>query len=185
MNLDFSPEEIAFRDEVRAFIADNYPADLRGKQDEGDELSKEDYLAWHKILAKKGWIAPAWPVEYGGPGWTPTQRFIWSEETAAADCIRILPFGVTMVGPVIYTFGTPEQKAKFLPGILSGGARAIQNQARALISQVCVPQRLWMVMSMSSTARKRGRQWRNMPIGAFSLCAPTRKSKRRKGSASC
>jgi alkylation response protein AidB-like acyl-CoA dehydrogenase len=120
MNLDFSAEEIAFRDEVRSFIDQNYPAELRGKQDEGDELSKEDYLAWHKILAKKGWIAPAWPVEYGGPGWTPTQRFIWSEETAAADCIRILPFGVTMVGPVIYTFGTPEQKAKFLPGILSG-----------------------------------------------------------------
>src|SRR3546814_16517516 len=81
---------------------------------------KEDFLAWHKILYKKGWVAPAWPVEYGGTGWTPTQRFIFSEETARADCIRLLPFGLSMVGPVIYTFGTPEQKAPFLPRILSG-----------------------------------------------------------------
>jgi alkylation response protein AidB-like acyl-CoA dehydrogenase len=120
VDLEFSPEEIAFRAEVRAFIAENYPAELRGKQDEGDELGKEDFLSWHRVLAKKGWIAPAWPVEYGGTGWTATQRFIWSEETARADCIRIMPFGITMVGPVIYTFGTPEQKAHYLPRILSG-----------------------------------------------------------------
>jgi len=120
MDIDFSPEDLAFRDEVRAFIAENYPAELRGKQDEGDELAKEDFLSWHRILHKKGWVAPAWPVEYGGTGWTPTQRFIWSEETARADCIRLMPFGLSMVGPVIYTFGTPEQKAKFLPRILSG-----------------------------------------------------------------
>ena len=120
MNLDFSPEEMAFQQEARSFIAENYPKTLRGKQDEGDELTKEDFLSWHHVLAKKGWIAPAWPLEYGGTGWTPTQRFIWSEEIARADCIRIMPFGVTMVGPVIYTFGTPEQKAQFLPRILSG-----------------------------------------------------------------
>jgi alkylation response protein AidB-like acyl-CoA dehydrogenase len=120
MDMEFNAEDLAFRDEVRAFIAENYPADLRGKQDEGDELSKEDFLAWHRILYKKGWVAPAWPVEYGGTGWTATQRYIWSEETARADCIRLMPFGLAMVGPVIYTFGTPEQKAKFLPGILSG-----------------------------------------------------------------
>ena len=120
MDLEFSPEEIAFRDEVRIFIAENYPAQLRGKQDEGDELTKEDFLSWHRVLHKKGWVAPAWPVEYGGTGWTVTQRFIFSEETARADCIRLMPFGLTMVGPVIYTFGTPEQKAQHLPGILSG-----------------------------------------------------------------
>jgi hypothetical protein len=120
VHLDFSPEDLAFQQEVRTFIAENYPADLRGKQDEGDELSKEDFLSWHKVLAKKGWIAPAWPVEYGGTGWTATQKYIWSEETARADCIRLMPFGLSMVGPVIYTFGTPEQKANYLPGILSG-----------------------------------------------------------------
>ena len=120
MDLEFTPEDIAFRNEARTFIAESYPAQLRGKQDEGEDLSKEDFLLWHRVLAKKGWIAPAWPVEYGGPGWTATQRYIWSEETARADCIRILPFGITMVGPVIYTFGTAEQKARFLPRILSG-----------------------------------------------------------------
>jgi alkylation response protein AidB-like acyl-CoA dehydrogenase len=120
MNMEFTAEELAFQQEARAFIAENYPAQLRGKQDDGDDLAKEDYLSWHRALAKKGWVAPAWPVEYGGPGWTPTQRFIFSEEIARADCIRILPFGITMVAPVIYTFGTPEQKAKFLPRILSG-----------------------------------------------------------------
>jgi alkylation response protein AidB-like acyl-CoA dehydrogenase len=118
--LEFSPEEIAFQKEVRTFIAENYPENLRSVQDEGHDLSKEDFLSWHRILAKKGWIAPAWPVEYGGTGWTATQRFIWSEELAAADCVGTMPFGLSMVGPVIYTFGTPEQKAQFLPGILSG-----------------------------------------------------------------
>jgi alkylation response protein AidB-like acyl-CoA dehydrogenase len=83
-------------------------------------MGKEDMLAWHRILAAKGWVAPAWPTEYGGPGWSSTQRYIWSEETARADCTPILPFGINMVGPVIYTFGTPEQKAKYLPSILSG-----------------------------------------------------------------
>ena len=120
MQLEFSPEEIAFQQEVRTFIAENYPENLRSVQDEGPDLSKEDFLSWHRILAKKGWIAPAWPVEYGGTGWTATQRFIWSEELAAADCVGTMPFGLSMVGPVIYTFGTPEQKAQFLPGILSG-----------------------------------------------------------------
>ena len=120
MDLEFSPEDLAFRDEVRAFIAESYPAQLRGKQDEGDELTKEDFLSWHRVLAQKGWVAPAWPAEYGGTGWTSTQRYIWSEETARADCIRLMPFGLAMVGPVIYTFGTPDQKAKFLPRILSG-----------------------------------------------------------------
>jgi alkylation response protein AidB-like acyl-CoA dehydrogenase len=120
MDLEFSPADIAFREEARAFIAENYPAHLRDKQDEGEEMAKEDFLSWHRVLAKKGWVAPAWPKEYGGPGWTTVQRYIWSEELARADTIPIMPFGINMVGPVIYTFGTPEQKARFLPRILSG-----------------------------------------------------------------
>ncbi|MDX2277495.1 MAG: acyl-CoA dehydrogenase family protein [Hyphomonadaceae bacterium] len=120
MDLNFSPEEIAFRDEVRAFIRDNYPKHVQEKSVLKENLTKEDYLAWHRILGKKGWSAPAWPVEYGGTGWTATQRYIWLEENARFDTIPPLPFGVSMVGPVIYTFGTPEQKQRFLPGILSG-----------------------------------------------------------------
>ena len=120
MNLDFSPEDEAFRAEARAFIEQNYPESLRGKQEEGEEMGKEDLLSWHRVLAQKGWVAPAWPTEYGGPGFTSVQRYLWSEELARADTVPVLPFGINMVGPVIYTFGTPEQKAKFLPPTLSG-----------------------------------------------------------------
>jgi pimeloyl-CoA dehydrogenase large subunit len=119
MNLDFTPEETAFRDEVRAFIRDNYPKELSGMGSRED-LTREQFLAWHKILGKKGWSAPAWPKKYGGTGWTSTQRYIWSEENARVDALMPLPFGVSMVGPVIYTFGSEEQKAKHLPGILAG-----------------------------------------------------------------
>ncbi|MEO0419178.1 MAG: acyl-CoA dehydrogenase family protein [Pseudomonadota bacterium] len=119
MNLDFTPEEQAFREEVRAFIEANYPAHLKdGGQRE--DLPPEDFVAWHKVLGEKGWSTPAWPTEYGGTGWTPTQRYIWSEENARVNALMPLPFGVSMVGPVIYTFGNEEQKAKHLPGIRDG-----------------------------------------------------------------
>ncbi len=120
MNLDFSEQEQAFQQEVRQFIAANYPAAINARRERGDDLRKEDYLSWHKVLAARGWVAPGWPTDYGGPGWTATQRYIFSEELARADTVTILPFGIQMVGPVIYTFGTPEQKARFLPRILSG-----------------------------------------------------------------
>ena len=121
MNLDFSPQDLAFRDEVRVFIEQNYPAEVRAKQDAGEELGREDYLAWHRILGKKGgWSTPSWPVEYGGPGWTPIQKFIFAEELARAGAVPILPFGVNMVAPVIMAFGTPEQKARFLPPTMLG-----------------------------------------------------------------
>jgi alkylation response protein AidB-like acyl-CoA dehydrogenase len=120
MNLDFSPEDIAFRNEVRAFIEENYPKDVKAKQGDGEELTKEEHLKWHKILAKKGWVAPSWPKEWGGTGWTPTQKYIWSEEQARFDTIPILPFGINMVAPVIYTFGSQAQKERFLPPTYNG-----------------------------------------------------------------
>ncbi|GAA4641594.1 acyl-CoA dehydrogenase family protein [Pontixanthobacter gangjinensis] len=119
MNLDFSPEETAFREEVRAFIAENYPKHLTGSGLR-DDMPPEDLVAWHKILGEKGWSVPAWPTEYGGTGWTPTQRYIWSEENAAVNAIMPLPFGTSMVGPVIYSFGNDAQKEQHLPGIRSG-----------------------------------------------------------------
>lgn len=119
MNLDFSPEEVAFRDEVRTFIEENYPEKLKGAGSRED-LSRDQFLAWHKILGKKGWSTPAWPKEYGGTGWTSTQRYIWSEENARVDAMMPLPFGVSMVAPVIYTFGSAAQKERFLPKIRSG-----------------------------------------------------------------
>ncbi len=118
MDMRFSPDELAFRDEVREFIANNYPQELRGAR--RGEMTKDEILAWHRILYKKGWVAPHWPVEYGGCGWSITQRYIWNEESARAETTPLLPFGLAMVGPVIYTFGNEEQKKRFLPGILSG-----------------------------------------------------------------
>jgi alkylation response protein AidB-like acyl-CoA dehydrogenase len=120
MDLDFSPEDAAFRDEVRSFLADSYPKTLRQKQERGEDLAKEDYLSWHRILAKKGWSAVSWPKQWGGTDWTPTQKYIWSEEQARAETLALLPFGVSMLAPVIYTFGTEEQKERFLPGIRDG-----------------------------------------------------------------
>jgi alkylation response protein AidB-like acyl-CoA dehydrogenase len=118
MELNLSSEDAAFRDEVRAFIVENYPQEMRVPNPETD-LTKEQSLLWHKILFKKGWIAPLWPREYGGTGWSIIQRFIWEQETSRAGTLPPLAFSVTMVGPVIYTYGNEVQKIKFLPRILS------------------------------------------------------------------
>jgi alkylation response protein AidB-like acyl-CoA dehydrogenase len=119
MELSLSGDDAAFRDEVRAFIADNYPAEMRVANPETD-LTKQQSLLWHKILYNKGWIAPLWPKEYGGPGWSITQRYLWEQETSLAGALPPLAFSITMVGPVIYTFGNEAQKARYLPRILSG-----------------------------------------------------------------
>jgi alkylation response protein AidB-like acyl-CoA dehydrogenase len=119
MDVSFSPEEEAFRQEVRTFIERNFTPDMRDAMGE-DVRSKDSYLAWHKVLYKQGWVAPHWPKQYGGTGWNVTQRYIFNEESARAETTPILPFGVSMVGPVIFTFGNDEQKKKYLPRILSG-----------------------------------------------------------------
>jgi alkylation response protein AidB-like acyl-CoA dehydrogenase len=119
MDLNFTPEDEAFRAEVRAFIEENQPQHLKGIR-RGEYREKEDFLAWHRTLYKKGWLVPSWPAPYNTTKWSPTQKYIWNEENARAETPAILPFGVSMVGPVIYTFGTEEQKAQHIPGILSG-----------------------------------------------------------------
>ena len=119
MDLNYTSEDLAFRDQVRAFLDANLPADLQQKVRKHLRMAKDDYVRWHKILAKQGWVAPAWPVEYGGTGWTPVQRHIWEEECARAGTPPILPFGVNMVAPVIMAFGNDAQKAHYLPRILS------------------------------------------------------------------
>jgi len=119
MDLNTTPEEQAFRDQVRAFLAAELPADLRHKVLNHLRMDKEDYVRWHKIVAAKGWAAPGWPVEFGGPGWTPVQRHIFEEECARAGTPPIMPFGVNMVAPVIMAFGSQAQKDHYLPRILS------------------------------------------------------------------
>ncbi|MEL7535754.1 MAG: acyl-CoA dehydrogenase family protein [Pseudomonadota bacterium] len=118
MHIDFSAEEIEFRDHVRATLADRYPTDIREKMDNAIELDKNDYIRWQKILFELGWIAPNYPVEYGGPGWTPVQKYLFEVERARLNAPAVVPFGVSMVGPVIYTYGSDEQKQRFLPDIL-------------------------------------------------------------------
>ena len=119
MNVDFTAEEKVFREEVREFFREQYPADIREKQNRGIALDKDDYVRWQKILYERGWAAVNWPVEYGGTGWTPVQKYIFANETAAANAPDMVPFGVKMVAPVIYTFGSEEQRRRFLPDILA------------------------------------------------------------------
>lgn len=120
MDLNYSPDESAFRDEVRAWLQENLPAELREKVVNYQELSRDDLLRWNQILAKKGWIAPEWPLEWGGQPWTIVQRFIFEEECAFAGCPSLIPFGLKMCGPVLHRFGTEEQKKRFLPDIYNG-----------------------------------------------------------------
>ncbi|PEH86201.1 acyl-CoA dehydrogenase family protein [Burkholderia gladioli] len=120
MDLDHSPADDAFRVEVRAWLEANLPRTLRDKVLNHKRLSREDYLDWHRRLATRGWSAPAWPVEYGGPGWDATRRFIWDEECARAGTPSPLTFGVSMVGPVLMKYGNEAQKRHYLPRILDG-----------------------------------------------------------------
>ena len=119
MDLNYTADDLAFRDQVRAYLQENLPADLQHKVLNHKRLSKGDIVRWHKTLAKQGWVAPAWPVEYGGTGWSAVQRHIWEEECARAGTPPILPFGVAMVAPVIMAFGNEAQKKHYLPRILS------------------------------------------------------------------
>jgi|TARA_A200000113_G_scaffold112392_2_gene100835 alkylation response protein AidB-like acyl-CoA dehydrogenase len=120
MDTNFSKDDIAFRDEVRKFFDDEFDSTLAKNLGDGHgDNYKESIIAWQKKLYKKGWIAPNWPKEFGGTGWTDTQKFIYESERGLAGVPDVLPFGLKMVGPVIYTFGTQEQKDRFLPKILS------------------------------------------------------------------
>ncbi len=120
MDLAFTPQELAFRDQVRGWVKDNLPADIAHKVHHALRLSREDLQRWARILGKKGWLGCGWPEQFGGPGWTAVQKHLFEEECALAGAPRIVPFGPVMVAPVIMAFGTPEQQQRFLPGIASG-----------------------------------------------------------------
>ena len=120
MDLSNTPQEQAFREEVRAWINEHLDPTLAAKVRNGLRLSREDIQGWAKILGKKGWLAYGWPKEFGGPGWGAVQKHLFSQELARAGAPEILPFGPVMVAPVIMAYGTPEQQKRFLPGIASG-----------------------------------------------------------------
>jgi len=120
MDLNFTAEELAFREEIRDWVAKNLPKETSHKVHNALRLSREDQQGWGKILGKQGWLAYNWPKEFGGPGWNSVQKHLFEEECARAGAPRILPFGPVMVAPVIITFGNAEQQKRFLPGIASG-----------------------------------------------------------------
>ena len=117
MDIAFSQEDLAFRDEVRAFFTEHFTDEIQ--QDMRGKDLKKGLVVWQKKLHARGWIAPNWPAEYGGTGWTATQKYIFETERSLAGIPATIPFGLSMVGPVIYQFGTPEQKEKFLPRVLA------------------------------------------------------------------
>ncbi len=119
MELAFTPDERAFEAEVRAFVAANLPPRVRAIVESGRALSKDDQVAWQQALGRRGWAAPSWPVELGGPGWTPVQRYLFQKQLGLCGAPPFMAFGIGMVGPVLYTFGTEEQKRRYLPPILA------------------------------------------------------------------
>ena len=120
MDLNYSPADDAFRADIRAWLDANLPQALRTKVLEHKRLNRDDYASWHKLLGTRGWSVVAWPKEYGGPGWDATQRHIWDEECARIGAPGVLPFGVSMVAPVLMKYGSDAQKAHYLPRILDG-----------------------------------------------------------------
>ncbi|WP_406828517.1 acyl-CoA dehydrogenase family protein [Microbulbifer sp. ARAS458-1] len=117
--MNLTQEEQAFREEVRSFLENKFPKDIQHKAKNHIPLSKDDMVRWQKILFEQGWAAENWPVEYGGTGWTHTQKHIFAEECALAYAPEVIAFGMRMVAPVIFTYGTEEQKQRFLPDILA------------------------------------------------------------------
>jgi alkylation response protein AidB-like acyl-CoA dehydrogenase len=120
MDLTFTPDELAFRDEVRDFLNAKLDPDLADRVRNLAHLSREDYEGWHAVLNEQGWLAPHWPVEYGGTGWDVVRRFIFDDECNRAFAPRVVPFGLNMLAPVLIRYGTEAQKAYFLPRILDG-----------------------------------------------------------------
>ena len=120
MRLALTDTDAAFQAEVRAFLDEALPADIRRRGEAGVEFTKQDHIRWHRILYEKGWIAPSWPKEEGGADWTLMQRYIFEREYVRTPAPLLMPFSIGMVGPVLRQFGTDEQKARFLPSVLDG-----------------------------------------------------------------
>ena len=120
MDLNFTAEELAFRQDIRAWVAQNLPGDIAQKVRAYQRLTRDDHQRWARILGHKGWLGWGWPQEFGGPGWNAIQKHLFEEELAMACAPRVIPFGPVMVAPVIMAFGNAEQQKRFLPGIASG-----------------------------------------------------------------
>jgi alkylation response protein AidB-like acyl-CoA dehydrogenase len=119
MDLNFSPEETAFREQVHSFVSEKLPADIRHKVMNGIHLEREEHVQWQRILHANGWGGVGWPKEFGGPGWSPTELYIFEEECAKGGAPRLISFGLKMIAPVLMAFGSPAQQQRFLPKIMA------------------------------------------------------------------
>ncbi|MDP3136271.1 MAG: acyl-CoA dehydrogenase family protein [Burkholderiaceae bacterium] len=151
MNLDYSADELAFRAEVAAFIAAECDPAVSEKLRRNQELDKQEIVAWTQCLYRRGWAAPHWPVEWGGAGWTLVQQMIFRDEIQRAPAPDLLSFGVSMVGPVIYTFGSDAQKRRFLPRIANMDDWWCQGFSE--------PGAGSDLASLRTTARREGNEW--------------------------
>jgi alkylation response protein AidB-like acyl-CoA dehydrogenase len=177
VDLSFSKSDLAFRDEVRAFVADKYDEDLRKKnaQSKNGYLDKAGMLKWQKALYERGWVAPHWPTEYGGPGWSSNQKYIFDLEMSAAGTPLTSPMGLRMVAPVIMAFGTDAQKKKHLPPILSSDVWWCQGYSE--------PGSGSDLASLQMKCEDKGRM-RSGRTGCSIWCARRTPGSRKKGSAS-
>jgi alkylation response protein AidB-like acyl-CoA dehydrogenase len=187
MDLNFTPDEQAFREQTRAWVKANLPKEISDKVRNSIRLSRDDMQRWAKILGKNGWLGWGWPKEFGGPGWNAIQKHLFEEETALAGAPRVVPFGPVMVAPVIMAFGSPEQQRRFLPGIASGevwwsqgysepGSGSTSRRSRRAPSGAAT--------STSSTGRRPGPRSASTATGSSAWCAPRTRASRRRASAS-
>jgi alkylation response protein AidB-like acyl-CoA dehydrogenase len=151
MDISFSAADDAFRREVRAFLAEAIPPELRYKVENGIEMQRDDVVGWHKILYRQGWVAPNWPREHGGPGWTLTQKYIFDEELGLAGAPRLITFGLNMCGPVLMAFGSAAQQRRFLPAMLAAEQIWCQGYSE--------PGAGSDLASLSTTAVRDGEEW--------------------------
>lgn len=147
----FTDEERAFRSHVRSAIAEMLPAHLAEQTRSHLHMSRDTMAEWNRILHARGWSAHHWPKEFGGPGWTPIQRFIFESELARADAPPLSVFGIYLVGPTLYSFGTEAQKSRYLPGILSGEEFWCQGYSE--------PEAGSDLARLKTTARRVGDKW--------------------------
>ena len=189
MDLAFTPEEQAFREDIRAWVQANLPADISHKVHNALRLTRDDMQRWAKILGKKGWLGHGWPKEFGGPGWNAVQKHLFEEECALAGAPRVVPFGPVMVAPVIMAFGNAraaaalsarhrQRRSLVEPGLQRAGLGLGPG-----LGQDAAPSA--RATNTSSTARRPGPRWASTANGSSAWCAPATKASRRPASPSC
>ena len=175
MNLTWTPELRRFREEVAAFAAASLPPDIRDKVLRHQRLERDDYVRWHLVLADCGWGAPTWPVEHGGTGWNALQRLIFEVECFKAGAPRLLPFGLSMIGPVLMKYGSAAQQAELLPRIIrvqDWWCQGYSEPGSVRTWPRCRPAPSATAASTWSTARRPGPRWRNTPTACSAWSAP-------------